>query len=343
MGNKELNIFPGSYYISDKVKTDFLKAYCKKVFGKNPQQEYLTESQDKVNGGPILIDIDFRLNSEITERQFKITHITDFIELYSEKISQLFDVNNSYPIFVFEKPNIQILEKNDTKVVKDGLHIIIGLHLEHNKQLLLRKHVLKDIDDVIGDLELLNSNEDVIDEAITSGRNNWLMYGSSKPGGQTYKLKHTFEISFDEDGFPTQQIINKYDEISDKKKVKLFSTRKTWEKIELKESFIKELESISNPSNNKSSNVVFNSTNKIIFSEEQAYYIDSIEKLEQQLNALHDSLEPSEYYIKETYDYVMALPEKYYTDYNKWIEVGFALKNTSKMLIYAFITALLLA
>ena len=33
----------------------------------------------------------------------------------------------------------------------------------------------------------------------------------------------------------------------------------------------------------------------------------------------------------------MALPEKYYTDYNKWIEVGFALKNTSKMLIYAFI------
>ena len=337
MGNKELNIFPGSYYISDKIQNDFLKAYCKKVFGKNPQNEYITESQDKINGGPILIDIDFRLNSEATERQFKITHINDFIELYSEKISELFNVTNSYPIFVFEKPDIQIINKNNTTVVKDGLHIIIGLHLEHNKQLLLRKYVLNDIDDVIGDLELLNSNDDIIDEAITSGRNNWLMYGSRKPGGQKYELKYTFEISFDDDGFPTQQIIYKYDDISDKKKVKLFSTKKQWEKIELKPEFEEQLNKLNKPSSNKSNIASFNNSNKIIFSEEQAYFITNQDELDQQISSLHDALDPSEFYIKETYDYVMALPEKYYTDYNKWIEVGFALKNTNKMLLYAFI------
>lgn len=337
MGDKSLNIYPGSYYIDNKISNNFLKAYCKKVFGKNPENEYITESQDKINGGPILIDIDLRYSQDTTERQFNITHINDFIELFSEKISMLFNITSNYPIFVFEKDDIQIIEKNKDKVVKDGIHIIIGLHCEHNKQLLFRKHILNDIDDVIGDLNLQNSKEDVIDEAISSGRNNWLMYGSRKPGGQAYKLKHTFEISNDEDGFPIQEITNKYDEISNKKKVKLFSTRKQWDKIELKEQYELELKNLTKPVNNKSTISMFNQSNKVIFSEEQAYFINNHEDLDKQLDALHDSLDPSEYYIKETYNYVMALPEKYYTEYNKWISVGFALKNTNRLLLFAFI------
>tara|TARA_B100001093_G_scaffold78541_1_gene69716 strand:- start:3653 stop:6421 length:2769 start_codon:yes stop_codon:yes gene_type:complete len=337
IGNTKLNIFPGSYHIDEKTQSAFFKAYSNKVFGKNPQKEYITESQDRINGGPILIDFDFRFNSDINNRQYKSTHINDLIELYSEKIALLFNITNKFPVFVFEKPEIQIVNKNEEVIIKDGIHVIIGLHLEHNKQLLLRKHILNDINDVIGDLELKNTKEDVVDEAITSGRNNWLMYGSRKPGGQAYKLTHTFEVDIDNEGFPTQEITHKYDETSDKKKVKLFSTRKKWEKIELKEEYEQELSILTKPATNNSNISIFNQSNKVIFSEEQAYFITNQVELDQQLNALHESLDPSEFYIKDIHQYTMALPEKYYTDYNKWIEVSFALKNTNKMLLYTFI------
>ena len=100
IGNKQLNIFPGSYYIDLKIQTTFFKLYSNKVFGKNPQKEYITESQDRINGGPILIDFDFRFDSNIDTRQYKSTHINDLIELYSEKIALLFNITNKFPVFV---------------------------------------------------------------------------------------------------------------------------------------------------------------------------------------------------------------------------------------------------
>ena len=43
-----------------------------------------------------------------------------------------------------------------------------------------------------------------------------------------------------------------------------------------------------------------------------------------------DSLTPTEYKIKETHRFAMALPKDYYGpgSYNKWIRVGWALANT---------------
>ena len=44
----------------------------------------------------------------------------------------------------------------------------------------------------------------------------------------------------------------------------------------------------------------------------------------------------SEYSFRDVYMYVMILPEEYYTDYNKWIEVGWALKNVDFRMFIVF-------
>ena len=48
-----------------------------------------------------------------------------------------------------------------------------------------------------------------------------------------------------------------------------------------------------------------------------------------------DGLGCEDFNIKETCNYTLALPEKYYGmgSYDKWIRVGWALKNTSVLLL----------
>ena len=62
IGNAQLKIYGGSYHldISNKnLMNKFYKLYNRKVLKKN-FTEYLTEIQDKKNGGPILIDLDLQ-------------------------------------------------------------------------------------------------------------------------------------------------------------------------------------------------------------------------------------------------------------------------------------------
>ena len=43
------------------------------------------------------------------------------------------------------------------------------------------------------------------------------------------------------------------------------------------------------------------------------------------------------YYIKETHEYTMSLTDNFYNPYDKWIRVGWALKNTHESLFITFI------
>ena len=124
---------------------------------------------------------------------------------------------------MFEKPNI--VTKDD--IVKDGIHMIIGLHLKHDQQMLLRKHVLTCIGpQILDDLCLENTPDNVLDEAITSGRNNWMMYGSRKPNNEAYELTYYYKITID----TSDEGIHKIEEqdiknIKDSKAVRIFSPR----------------------------------------------------------------------------------------------------------------------
>ena len=83
IGNTELGVYPGSYCILDEELDVFWKLYYKAVFvDKKP--EYLTERQDRINGGPLLVDIDMRFDESVTTRKFNVDHLSDILELYGD-------------------------------------------------------------------------------------------------------------------------------------------------------------------------------------------------------------------------------------------------------------------
>ena len=89
--DKQLNIYAGAYVINEEDVSAFKLAYCDKVFTNN-QQEFLTEAQ-LPTAGPILIDLDFRYDIEVEERQHTADHIMDVVELYLEQLRKIVNIN----------------------------------------------------------------------------------------------------------------------------------------------------------------------------------------------------------------------------------------------------------
>jgi hypothetical protein len=186
IGNTELNIYGGKYHIPQEELPLFYKLYHQHVFI-NKENEYLTEVQNKDGNSQILIDLDFRYDTSINKRLHSDEHIDDILELYMETINKMlvFENQTLVPIYVFERDDVNITQE----CTKDGIHIIIGLKMDHAGQMLLRDKILKEIANVLGDLPLKNDYESVLDTTITQGTTNWQMYGSCKPGNKPYKMK----------------------------------------------------------------------------------------------------------------------------------------------------------
>jgi len=76
---------------------------------------------------------------------------------------------------------------------------------------------------------------------------------------------------------------------------------------------------------------------RVASSASNIHEITNREQLTDEIDRIFNSLETREHYIKETSDYTMCLPEKYYTQYNLWIRVGWAMRNTSDKLFLSWI------
>jgi P4 family phage/plasmid primase-like protien len=339
IGDKNANIWAGSYNIPNSETKKFHRLYLNHVFKQN-KPEYLTEAQDKENGGPILVDFDFRYSTNITERQHTSEHIYDMVELYVEKLTLICNIDKkSFNVYMFEKPNI--VPKDN--LVKDGIHMIIGLNLSHDKQLLLRKHVLQDIgSQILDDLDLQNTPDNVLDEAITCGRNNWMMYGSRKPNNDAYKLTYYYKVTLDEEGpiIEEQDIAN----IKDAKAVRIFSPRYLdWPKSHLKPEYQEELTNMTSSSTHKNTGM----GNRILDVPSSLLNYTSRENLQDVIinkHALNQVMELTYAFLdkhhpdmKEIHEYTMALPEKYYSEYSNWINVAMALKATNALLLPTFV------
>ena len=160
-------------------------------------EEYLTETQDLENGGTLLVDIDMRLSKETKKRIFDNEDKLSIIELYCESIKELFDFKQetTIPVYLFQKDNIVVQEGKETK---DGLHLVFGIHMKHNVQMLLRDIVMQKEEEMqlFGEegLRCVNESKDIFDECISSGRNNWQVWGSRKPACEAYKLKNKYSL-----------------------------------------------------------------------------------------------------------------------------------------------------
>ena len=168
--NKNLNIYGGSYIIPKEELPLFYSLYYDYVFIKK-KKEYLTEKQLD-SGGPMAIDFDFRYNYDVDTRRHTSEHIQDMIILYLEELKEyfLFEENKPFDIFIFEKPNVNMLE--DKSLTKDGIHIIIGIQVDFTMQCMIREKMIEKLPEV-WDLPLINTWESVLDEGISKGSTNW--------------------------------------------------------------------------------------------------------------------------------------------------------------------------
>jgi phage/plasmid-associated DNA primase len=192
--DKELNIYAGSWCVNANELNEFWDKYYDYVFVQG-NKEYLTEKQLPY-GGCLAVDFDFRYNYDVTKRQHTKENVLDMICLYLDQLKEHFIIEESrlFPIYIFEKPNVNRLE--DGSLTKDGIHMIIGLQVEHHIQMIIRDKMLTQLPEY-WNLPLINSWESVLDEGISKGTTNWQLFGSQKPNNEAYQLKYQFVINYD--------------------------------------------------------------------------------------------------------------------------------------------------
>jgi len=277
-----------------------------------------------VENGQLLVDFDFRYETAIEERQHTTEHICELIELYTDEIKKLCDIGEevTVPIYIFEKPDVNI----QSDMTKDGIHMIIGIAMPFNIQLLLRENVLKKIDNILKDLPLINSYEDVLDRGISKGTTNWQLYGSRKPHNQAYQLTAQYDVWWEDDEREIEEV-----DLSNPKKnfildlLPIISARNTnIIKFPIKSNALIKAKSTIHTKKGKKTKY-----KKKYRKQNIAHQFASISNRGELDSILKDVLEDSKDYnkydLQESHDYAMILPETFYNPYDKWIDVGWTL------------------
>jgi len=342
IGSPELNVYGGSFSIDKEELPTFYRLYYEHVFVKG-RKEYLTEKQLE-DTGPILVDFDFRYDFSVTTRVHTKEHIQDIISLYLEELKEffVFEENKPFPIFVMEKPNVnRVTEKQETK---DGIHMIIGLQMDHTMQIMLREKILKQIGD-IWELPLTNDWSSVLDEGISKGCVNWQMYGSQKPGNEAYKLTYYLVAELDSSDNSWMTTPKSIKDIELSKDLSLLSAQydkhiKFDINPKIKEEYTKRLETKTSKIKKSGSKGKVN----LVLEEEdssdiQLGDITNIETLKKAVDNIMTTLKTNEQHIREIHEYTQILPEKYYQPGSHSLnrQVAFALKHTDERLFLSWV------
>lgn len=332
-------IYGGSYTIQDEDMNIFYEKYYEKVFT-NKEMEYITEKQ-LIEDGPILVDIDLRYSTSVTDKKHTSDHILDLVVLYAEKINELLEVkeNVKIEVYVMEKNKVNILEN----MTKDGIHILFGIKMHKGLQNILRKRILKDIQSMWSDIPIINKWEDVIDEGITNGFCNWQLYGSRKPGHQVYLIKNHYTIHYD--GYDWNVGDNDMKNFNTKKNLKNLSARnRSYHEFVMRNNVKEEFKDACLNLNKRSNGLdkkykKVESKNGVSLLSSSYDKINSQDMLDNMLNELFESIDIKDYKIKESHQYAMTLPESYYGpgSYVNWIKVGWALANTDFKLFLSWL------
>ena len=306
IGSPEHHVFGGSYHIDNLP--EFYALYYQDVIVKGTA-EHLTEKQ--LECGPLGIDLDFRYPEP--KRQYTKDHIGDLVDVLVEELHKMFVIDESFPIYVFEKQNINV--KKD--VIKDGIHMIVGMNLESVAKGMLRDRLLKKMS-IWEDMTLVNDWDSVLDENVFKGLTAWQLYGSRKPGHEAYQFTMMYQCGTQIEersvtGFPMETDFHK------------LTVRNTNHEIPLlKEEYKAEFE---RGKQRKRTRVAQGAAP----TEWNAATVTS------GLEQLFSTLTVSEYVVQEAHLYVMCLPKVYCDDYGKWIRVGWALKNTDPRLFLSWV------
>ena len=342
IGDRNSNIYGGAYCIPESDIGQFYELYSKCVI-EGSLKEYLTEKQlpDK---GPIVFDLDFRYPVTTTVRQHTKEHIIDFIYEYFNKLKEFVDCNtDKIPIYIMEKPNVNRLDT----VTKDGIHILIDLYIPRGVQLMLREHMIKQLPDIWSDLGDMLTNDwyGVLDEGIIKGTTNWQLFGSRKVNHERYWVTQYCTVTYNDSDKDFEIEEHKIETLHIAKNIERFSVRKPAKyQYPIKASMKNIIKSTPPEKRNK---YVKKGNEEVSSSSMTWYQLDTPEKLDMYLNQIFDSIRDDQdtkwgiqnYYFIEAHDYTMTLPESYYGagSYDKWIAVGWALRNEKYELFPIFL------
>ena len=339
IGGKENGetIHGGSYHIPDEEFDTFMKLYYQAVIVKG-ESEFLTEKQI-INKGPIAVDIDLHFALDIPERVYSQEHIEELLDVYLAELKTIyqFDDETDFDVYIFEKESMNRVPSK--KITKDGIHMIFGLQSAHETQCILRNRIVKQVSEIWGDFPIVNTWNDVFDQCISTGNNNWQLYGSRKPEHEAYKLSRIYNIRFDSND-EQWSYSSKPAKISAEIFKKISVRNANNPQFFYKASFAKHLEENLKPSSDAIIRKKVSSFGQLTsFDGDDLRNIKNEDDLRTAVDRFLDSIPPSQYVLRETYDYTMILPETYYGNgtYDKWIRVGWALKNSNERLLIAWL------
>lgn len=183
----------GSFCIEDKDLSLFHKLVTE-VLKEGKIFPHLVERHSEV--APMIIDFDFRFDLKMTKRQYTEEHVQKIVEAYMGEIRKMFNMSSEEEeeklvAFVFQRDAPYVWKK----VVKDGLHIVFPYIVSRPEiQFIIRESILKLMPTVLADLakSLKNTWGDVVDRAVIE-KTGWMMYGSTKPKCEPYKLCFVYD------------------------------------------------------------------------------------------------------------------------------------------------------
>ncbi len=345
IADKELNIYGGAYIIPREDLETFHGLYYNHIFEKK-FKEYLTEKQLD-NVGPMAVDFDFRYHHDVMERQHSRDHVRDMICVYLDELKEYYVFNESsvFSVYIFEKPNVNRLA--DKSLTKDGIHMIIGIQIDHVVQTMIRDKMITALADCC-DVPLINSWESVLDEGITKGTTNWQLFGSRKPGNEAYEFTHHYVITYDE---TDKQFM------MDERNVTTFNLKDDFNKLSVQydnhpkfdmnpkkvDEYNKKCENknvkIKKASSKTKMNLIADCDDE---DSDECVVIDDIkneEHLKRAVDLMLKNLKPNEYELKELHEYTQALSSKYYEPNSHLLnrQVAFALKHTDERLVISWL------
>ena len=304
--------------------------------------------------GPLLVDIDLQFSPECTTRQYTNEHITQLIKWYLDELSKLYemDEDNHFLVIAQEKPSPRVVTKpNGSSITKDGIHLIFCVTIDPIHHQYIRDKILEKISSWT--IPITIKWDDVVDKAISTGSNGWLCPLSKKKDDSThYSVTRAYNVYYDTDSnkWVLHALVEEpgqLDAFYAQHHKQLFIRNPDLPKLSLlRDSMVEEIEKYKNKNTKPLSTPSPVSATAGGGDEDWQISLQTIRQIRNKedaaacLNMFLDNLPSSKYDLREAYEYTMALPAEYYESgsYNKWIKVGFALRNMNVYLLIVWIS-----
>lgn len=348
------------FHIKNEDYLEYKRLYYKDVLKidrtHNILERQLIHKTD--NCGPMLIDIDLRHESSLQTRQYNMTDVDNLVQLYLDIILKTFEIeeDTQFQVIVQEKQDARITTKKDSTYLKDGIHLIFTIGLTSIHQLFIRKKIIEKIQKIWNHIKIENTWDDVFDKCISNGTNSWLAPNSKKKDETMhYKITKVFNITYDNenDKWNSFAILTEPKQLSNYlsqnyKSLFIRDTPACCIHLE-KDCVLDEIQAFRNKNIKPNTEQVAskNTSFGTIIGGDESYQlpisavrqIKNREQLEGCITAFTENLPSHKHHLLEAYLYAMTLPESYYGigSYDKWIKVGFALKNTDIYLLIAWV------